>query len=258
MSRKPLIAGNWKMHGSVAQTTSLIQNILPGMQSLEHIDILVCPTFLHLQQAKKLIEATPLLLGAQNLYTGTQGAYTGEVSATMLRDIGCTHVIIGHSERRTIFKESLELIAAKCSAALAAHLLPILCVGETQAEREAMQTEAIIESQIQSVIEVVGIAAFNQIIIAYEPVWAIGTGLTATPNQAQTIHAYIRSLIGKNQVDIARTMRILYGGSMKPENAQELLAMPDIDGGLIGGASLDAASFLAICEAAGTCINSYY
>jgi triosephosphate isomerase len=168
----------------------------------------------------------------------------------MLKDIGCQYVLVGHSERRTLFGDTLELVAAKFKAAIDAGLKPILCVGETKTEREQGQTEAVIRQQLESVIKLTGINAFSQAVIAYEPVWAIGTGLTATPEMAQEVHAFIRRLIAQNHVDIASTIRILYGGSMKAENASALLAMPDIDGGLIGGAALDVNSFLAICAAA--------
>ena len=199
---------------------------------------------------KTLLGSSPVLLGAQNLYVGAQGAFTGEVSGPMLKDIGCEYVLIGHSERRTIFREELDLVTAKFKAALEAGLQPILCIGETREQRERGETEQIVKQQLDSVIAAAGINALSHAVIAYEPVWAIGTGLTATPEQAQAVHAYIRHTISQNNVDIAKTIRILYGGSMKADNAASLLAMPDIDGGLIGGASLDAKSFLAICAAA--------
>lgn len=248
--RKPLIAGNWKMHGSISQVKSLLDGIQQGASHYSTIEILVCPTLAHLYQAHELLQHSAIQLGAQNLYTGTSGAFTGEVSATMLKDVGCQYVLIGHSERRTIFHEDLTLIAAKFKAALEAGLKPVLCIGETRAERENGTTESVLRTQLESVISAAGIEAFRQAVIAYEPVWAIGTGLTATPEQAQAAHAFIRHLISQINVDIANTIRILYGGSMKADNAASLLAMPDIDGGLIGGASLDANSFLAICEAA--------
>jgi triosephosphate isomerase len=248
--RKSLIAGNWKMHGSLSQVKSLVDNIKQGAGAYTDIDILVLPVFVHLALVHDLLSHTPVMWGAQNLYLGTQGAYTGEVSGPMLKELGCQYVLIGHSERRTIFREDLPLLAAKFKAALDAGLKPILCVGETRAQRENGETEAVVREQLESVIAFAGISAFAQAVIAYEPVWAIGTGLTATPEQAQEVHAYIRDLIAQNNVDIAKTIRILYGGSMKPDNAASLLAKPDIDGGLIGGASLDAGSFLAICAAA--------
>ncbi len=248
--RKPLIAGNWKMNGSIHVAEELSQGILKGLRECPDIEVLLLPTFLHLTQVHSFVSNTAVLLGAQNLYVGDQGAFTGEVSGIMLKELGCEYVLIGHSERRTIFHENLSLVAQKFKAACDAKLKPILCVGETKEEREQGRTEAVVQAQLQSVIEFAGIDSFNEAVIAYEPVWAIGTGLTATPEQAQEVHAFIRTLMMQNKVDIAKTIRILYGGSMKADNAARLLAKPDIDGGLIGGASLDAASFLAICAAA--------
>lgn len=275
--RQTLIAGNWKMHGSKAQTAAFFTAI-KQQAHYSQTEILVCPTFLHLAQAHEILassspvqmpntasssshkqnhdaSASKIKLGAQNLYLGAQGAFTGEVSGNMLADLGCEYVIIGHSERRALFHEDLSLVAKKFQAALAATLKPILCIGETRAERESGQTENIIRQQLTSVAESLGTENFQQAftqgaVIAYEPVWAIGTGLTATPEQAQQVHAYIRTVLTQNKVDLVDTIRILYGGSMKPDNAAALLAMPDIDGGLIGGASLEVSSFLAICEAA--------
>lgn len=238
------------MHGSMSQATALIEGIKQGASAYTDINILVCPAFVQLSLAHQLLEKSNVMLGAQNLYLGAQGAFTGEVSGAMLKDAGCEYVLVGHSERRSLFHDDLPLVAEKFKAAQAAGLKPILCVGETRAEREAGQTENVIRTQLESVINAAGIEAFRQAVIAYEPVWAIGTGLTATPEQAQAVHAYIRQLLAQNNVDIAQTICILYGGSMKPDNAASLLAMADIDGGLIGGASLDAKSFLAICAAA--------
>lgn len=248
--RKPLIAGNWKMNGSLEEVQSLLAGIKSGAKAYPDVEILVCPTLLHLFLIHALLEKSAIKLGAQNCYLGDKGAYTGEVSATMLKDSGCSYVLVGHSERRALFQEDLTLVAEKFKAAQEAELIPILCIGETLAEREAGKTSQIINTQLQSVIDAVGIDAFNHAVIAYEPVWAIGTGLTATPEQAQEVHAHIRQLFAQNNVDLAKALRILYGGSMKPDNAAALLAMPDIDGGLIGGASLDAKGFLAICAAA--------
>lgn len=248
--RKPLIAGNWKMHGRASQARALIEGIRTGIKAYPDIDVLILPPFAYLAQAKEFIQGSSILLGAQNLYVGADGAFTGEVSGAMLADVGCQYVLIGHSERRTIFKENLALIADKFKAAIESGLTPILCVGETKEERQADKTESVIRQQLASVVEFAGMASFKQAVIAYEPVWAIGTGLTATPEQAQDVHLYIRKLIAQNNVDIAKTIRILYGGSVKPDNAASLFAMPDIDGGLIGGASLEAKSFLAIVEAA--------
>jgi len=251
--RKPLIAGNWKMHGSSSQVKELIEGIKRGANDFKPIDILVLPSFPYLREVHQLLQHTTIQLGAQNLYLGAQGAFTGEVSGPMLADVGCQYVLIGHSERRHILGDSLPLVAAKFKAAVDAGLTPILCVGETQGEREQGATESIINAQLDSVIQHAGINAFQQAVIAYEPVWAIGTGLTATPELAQAVHCYIRQHFAQNQVDLGKALRILYGGSMKPDNAAALLAMPDIDGGLIGGASLSAESFLKICAAASHC-----
>jgi triosephosphate isomerase (TIM) len=254
--RTPLIAGNWKMHGSRSQTKALIEGIKAGLQEDTGVEVLVLPVFVYLEEAHRLLNQTTIQLGAQNLYPGAQGAYTGEVSGLMLKDIGCEYVLIGHSERRTLFHEGLPLIAAKFKAAVEAGLKPILCVGETKQQRDNGATDEVIREQIESVIELAGIESFRDAVIAYEPVWAIGTGLTATPEQAQAVHLTIREQIAQNHVDIAKRIRILYGGSMKADNAAALLAQPDIDGGLIGGASLDASSFLAICDAAGNKVKA--
>lgn len=264
--RKPLIAGNWKMNGTQAEVKTLLSGIIRGAQAFDNrVDIVVLPTFVHLFYAHQLLQQSasnltssatalhspmPISIGAQNLYLGSKGAFTGEVSGAMLKEIGCEYVLIGHSERRALFTEPFDLVAAKFKAALDAGLKPILCVGETKDEREAAKTEEVVREQLASVIALVGIDAFKSAIIAYEPVWAIGTGLTATPEQAQETQNFIRQYLRQNNVDIADTIRILYGGSMKADNAEALLAMPDIDGGLIGGASLNAETFLAICAAA--------
>jgi len=246
------------MNGSFTAAAALARGIVEGAIAFPYIDILLLPTFIHLSQVRQLIDGSHVLLGAQNLYLGEAGAFTGEVSGKMLLEAGCRYVLVGHSERRTLFHETPNEVAHKFQAAQAAGLTPILCIGETQAQREQEQTESVIFEQLQAVIDLVGIDNMGRAVIAYEPVWAIGTGLTATPSQAQTVHAYIRQLISKIQVDIGQTIRILYGGSMKPDNAASLLAMPDIDGGLIGGASLDVKAFLAICEAADKISNSVH
>lgn len=248
--RRPLIAGNWKMNGSSSFTRSLLEELKTNAHNFQSIDIVVIPPYVYLNEAHKLLAGSSIKLGAQNLYVGKEGAFTGEVSGAMLKDVGCRYVLIGHSERRSLFHDDLALTAAKFKAAQEAGLTPILCVGETKQQREKGKTELTVREQIDSVISLTGIAAFANAVVAYEPVWAIGTGLTATPEQAQEVHAYIRRLFAQNNVDIGSALRILYGGSMKADNAANLLAMPDIDGGLIGGASLNAQSFLAICEAA--------
>ncbi len=238
------------MHGAQQVVRQLVCDIKQEVAALLDVEILLLPPFIYLADVAQAVAGTAIQLGAQNLYPGTQGAFTGEVSATMLQDVGCRYVLVGHSERRAIFLEDLTLVAAKFSAAIAAKLIPILCVGETKKERENGETEQVIRKQLDAVLMSAGIDAFRQAVIAYEPVWAIGTGLTATPEQAQSVHRSIRQQLAKNNVDIAETIRILYGGSMNADNAASLLAMPDIDGGLIGGASLDAKRFSAICALA--------
>ncbi len=248
--RTPLIAGNWKMNGDKVMAESLCADIVKGAANLDNVDILLCPPYTLLTQVGVVIEDSGCKLGAQDMDINSSGAFTGQISAAMLKDCGCEYVILGHSERRTIYAESDALVAQKVSVALENDLTAILCVGETQEQREAGTTEEVVSSQIQAVIDLVGITAFESIVIAYEPVWAIGTGLTATPDQAQQVHQGIRQQLASADAAIAEGCRILYGGSMKADNATELLAKPDIDGGLIGGAALKANDFLAICQAA--------
>jgi triosephosphate isomerase len=247
--RRKIIAGNWKMHGSRASAQSLIEGIKQGAAKLSAVDIVVFPSFIYLPLAENLLKGTSIAWGAQNVYPGESGAFTGEVSGPMLVDYGCRYVLIGHSERRHVFHESLDVVAAKCKAALQFGLKPVLCVGETLAQREKNETRDVIQEQLVSAIDLVGIEAFENAVIAYEPVWAIGTGLTATPLQAQEVHEFIRGVLKMHNEKIANRMQILYGGSVKADNAAGLFAMPDIDGGLVGGASLDAKGFLAICQA---------
>ncbi|HMB74144.1 MAG TPA: triose-phosphate isomerase [Gammaproteobacteria bacterium] len=252
MSRKPLIAGNWKMHGSLAGSRVLVDGLVAGVDH-DGADMLVCPPAPYISAVRQWIGEAPIRLGAQDLaeHPG-QGAFTGEVAGEMLADVGCSHVIVGHSERRSLYGEIDAVVAAKFRAAQAAGLIPILCVGETLEQREAGDTQAVVARQVDAVLDAADSTAFAGAVIAYEPVWAIGTGQTATPEQAQEVHAAIRGLVAARDVTIAADVLILYGGSMKPANAGELLDMPDIDGGLVGGASLDAAQFLAIfCAAAG-------
>lgn len=248
--RKAMVAGNWKMHGSRDQASSLLQAIAQSEQNLSNIDVAVFPTYIHIPLAADLLAKSAIAWGAQDLYLGQSGAFTGEISGPMLADYGCQYVLIGHSERRALFHEDLKMVAAKFQAALEAKLQPILCLGETLIEREQQQTEVVIANQLESVIATAGIEAFKRAVIAYEPVWAIGTGLTASPEQAQNVHAFIRERLVKHDVSVAKVTRILYGGSVKADNASGLFAMPDIDGALVGGASLEAKSFLAICQAA--------
>lgn len=246
-NRKYLIAGNWKMNISSSDTKVLVSEILDKIGKLKHVDILICPPFTSLSFARDVISTSPeIALGAQNFYPEKNGAYTGEVSAVMLRELGVTHVIIGHSERRSYFHEDDDFINKKVLFALENALLPIICVGETLEQRQAGQAQDIIAQQISAGLHGLSNTQAQKIIIAYEPVWAIGTGETATPAIAQDMHKFIRGLLATQfNSDVAKDIRILYGGSMKPENVRELLLEDDIDGGLIGGASLKASSF---CE----------
>ena len=245
-----LVAGNWKMNGSTAANAELVAGIIAGAPSSDSVDILVCPPFPYLAAVADMLGGSTVALGAQNLSQHEVGAYTGETAGSMLRDVGCTYVIVGHSERRALMGESSAIVAEKFQAALDAGLTPILCVGETLEQREAEQTEAVIDGQMNAVLDQSGIAAFSMAVIAYEPVWAIGTGMTATPEQAQDVHRHIRGTLESMNDEVANGVRILYGGSVKGDNAAGLFSKPDIDGGLIGGASLKSADFLAIAAAA--------
>ena len=249
--RRTLVAGNWKLNGSKQNTKELIDGILQGMSAVTNADVAVCPPFVYIPQAAELLASTQVAWGAQNCSQHNDGAYTGEVAAPMLKEFGCTYVILGHSERRSIYNESNDDIVQKFIAVKSAGLIPILCVGELLTEREGGKTEAVVGEQLDAVLNVTGIEEFENAVIAYEPVWAIGTGVTATPEQAQEVHAFIRQRLAAKNATIAENIQILYGGSVKPDNAAELFAKSDIDGGLIGGASLKADSFLGICTAAG-------
>lgn len=246
--RRTLVAGNWKMHGSLSENESLLSGILAGMADVK-ADVAVCAPFPYLAQLQVRLAGSAIAWGAQNMSQHAKGAYTGEVSASMLKDFGCKYVIVGHSERRAIYGESDEIVAEKYAAAQAADLVPILCVGETLAEREAGITEAVVGRQLDAVLNRAGVASLAKAVVAYEPVWAIGTGKTASPEQAQAVHAFIRGKIRALNAAVAEDLIIQYGGSMKAANARELLGQPDIDGGLIGGAALVADEFLAICRA---------
>jgi triosephosphate isomerase len=248
--RRPLIAGNWKMHGSRAENAELIEALLLGLPDQIPFDIVVCPPFVYLWEVARLLKASSIGLGAQSVCAEQVGAFTGESSAAMLKDVGCTYVIVGHSERRAIYKEDDALVARKFLATQSQGLIPILCVGETLEERERSQTMQVVSRQLTAVLDLAGVTALRAAVIAYEPVWAIGTGKNATPEQAQEVHAYIRAAIAARDAKIAADVRILYGGSVKAANARELFAMPDVDGGLVGGASLKADEFLKICAAA--------
>ena len=248
--RRALIAGNWKMHRTAAEARGLaeeLRGVVGGTGA--SADVVVCPTFTSLQVVGEALEGSGISLGAQNMHWEEEGAFTGEVSAAMILTIGCIYVILGHSERRAIYGETNEQVADKTATALSANITPIVCVGETLAEREAGKLELVISTQLNTVINKVGIDAFANIVIAYEPVWAIGTGKTASSAQAQEVHAFIRSLLAQKNAEVAEKVIIQYGGSVKPNNAKELFAQPDIDGGLIGGASLNADDFIAICTA---------
>ena len=250
-ARTPIVAGNWKMNGALSASSDLVAALVAGVGEGGNAEMLLCPPFVYLDAAARWIESTPIALGAQDLASEVEpGAYTGEVAGAMLADVGCTHVIVGHSERRTLYGETDEQVVAKFRAAQSAGLVPILCVGETLAEREDADTAAVVTRQVGAVLDALGVAALGEAVVAYEPVWAIGTGRTATPDQAQEVHALIRALIRAQSATIAGGLRILYGGSVKGANAAELFAREDIDGGLIGGASLDAAEFLTIFHAA--------
>jgi triosephosphate isomerase len=245
--RKKLVAGNWKMHGSLAENAALLSALKPALAGIEAV---VCVPFPYLAQAQSELAGSSIAWGGQNLSEHSKGAYTGEVSASMLRDFGCGYVIVGHSERRSLYGESDQQVAAKFIAAQAGGLVPILCVGESLEEREAGITEQVVARQLDAVISAAGIGALANTIVAYEPVWAIGTGKTASPEQAQAVHAFIRGKIAGLDAAIADGLVIQYGGSVKAANAAELFAQPDIDGGLIGGASLVAEEFSAICQTA--------
>ncbi len=248
--RRKLVAGNWKMHGSRSMVQELLQPLLAGANDAEAAEMVVFPPFPYLSRVQKILQGSSVSWGAQTLHPAPKGAFTGEVSAAMLLDFGCRYVLVGHSERRSLFGESNADVADRFGAALQAGLEPVLCVGETLDERENDSTRQVISDQIDAVLEKSGIDGFASATIAYEPVWAIGTGKTASPEQAQEIHAFIRDKLTEHDDIIGGQIRILYGGSVNPSNAADLFARKDIDGGLIGGASLKAEDFLAIYTAA--------
>jgi len=248
--RKRLIAGNWKLNGSKPMVRELVSGVLSRLDAERSAEVLLIPPAPFIPMVHSLTESTPVLLGGQDLSEHASGAFTGEVSGAMLAEVGCTFVLVGHSERRSLHGEDDAAVAAKFLAAQAAGLQPILCVGETLEQRQAGDTESVVGAQVAAVISAAGINAFSRAVVAYEPVWAIGTGQTASPDQAQAVHAFIRAQIAQEDATIAGRLRVLYGGSVKAENAEELFAREDIDGGLIGGASLTAESFMAIYQAA--------
>ncbi|HEY8036280.1 MAG TPA: triose-phosphate isomerase [Methylobacter sp.] len=243
--RRSLVVGNWKMNGTLASAELLTKGIIAGLGD-NHADIAVCVPYVHLPKVSELVGNTALAVGAQNVADKPSGAFTGEISAAMLTEFNCKYALVGHSERRSYYGDTDKSVAARFCQAQEQNIIPILCVGETLEQREQDQTFAVIDTQLDAVINLAGIAAFSAAVIAYEPVWAIGTGKTATDEQAQEVHQYIRKYIAAKDQAIADKIQILYGGSAKPDNAKGLFAMPDIDGGLIGGASLDAESFLKI------------
>jgi triosephosphate isomerase len=248
--RGKLVAGNWKMNGNLASNRALLQDLIPAISPLTGVKCAVCAPFPYLAQVKQLLDGTGVEWGAQDLCQFDHGAYTGEVSAAMLTDFGCRYAIVGHSERRSVFGDTDQVVALKFAAALKAGLTPILCVGESLAERESGVTEAVVARQVDAVMAQTGVGSLGSAVIAYEPVWAIGTGKTATPEQAQAVHAFIRRSVATRDEATAAALPVLYGGSVKAANATQLFSMPDIDGGLIGGASLNADEFSAICRCA--------
>ncbi len=252
--RKPFVAGNWKMNTDSYTSVELAERIASGAMEAAasgSLTVVVCPPFVYLQAVAKALSASSVGVGAQDIYYEPKGAFTGEISPSMLKDIGCTYCLCGHSERRHVIGETDELINKKVTASIAGGLLPILCVGELLAEREASQTNGVVTRQIKSGLAGLSAEKISAVTIAYEPVWAIGTGLTATPQQAQEVHDFIRKLLGQMYDDqLAEEIRILYGGSAKPNNAADLMGQSDIDGLLVGGASLKADDFLAIIQAA--------
>jgi triosephosphate isomerase (TIM) len=246
--RRILVAGNWKLNGSLQSVRQLVADIKAGMGDVK-ADVAVCPPYVYIPEVAQLLKGSSLGYGAQDVSDQTAGAFTGEVSAPMLNDFGCKYAIVGHSERRSLYGEGDEFTARKFAAARKAGLIPILCVGELLEEREQGITEQVVSRQLDAVIQLEGVTALADAVIAYEPVWAIGTGKTASPQQAQDVHAFIRGKIAALDAAVAEKVQILYGGSVKGSNAAELFAMADIDGGLIGGASLAAEEFLTICRA---------
>ena len=247
--RRPIVAANWKLNGNRSMVNSLVAAVNKHAASAVSADVVICPPFPYLAESKQLIDQNNTFLGAQNVAKEAEGAFTGEVSAEMLAEVGCRFVIIGHSERRQYYAESNGIVADKFVRVQEAGLIPIVCVGESLQQREQGKMEETIISQVQAVIAKAGINSFENAVVAYEPIWAIGTGETATPGQAQEVHALIRGQVAEQSESIASELRILYGGSVKADNAAELFAQADIDGGLIGGASLDADQFNAIVSA---------
>jgi len=248
--RTPMVAGNWKLNGTKSGSDALAKAVVDGTSGLNNVEVLVCPVYVHIPGVQDVLSGSNVRLGAQNASIEATGAFTGEVSTSMLKEFGCEYVILGHSERRSYFGDTNEIVADKFISVQSAGLIPVLCVGESLEERESGITEKIVGEQLDAVIAKAGVDALTNSVVAYEPVWAIGTGKTASPEQAQEVHAFIRTKIDALNAEVAAGLRLLYGGSVKPSNAQELFGMQDIDGGLIGGAALNSDDFLAICTAA--------
>lgn len=247
--RRALIAANWKMHGSREFIRGLVAQLLPSLSDgINGVDVVLCPPYPYLAQVAELSRGAELVLGAQNISSADEGAYTGEVSGRMLTDFKVRYVIVGHSERRKLMAEDDALVALKFAAVQGSGMIPILCVGETLAERESGKASEVVGQQLSAVLNSSGVQAFDSAVIAYEPVWAIGTGCSASTSQAQDMHASIRRMIAELDPEVAQNVQIVYGGSVNPENAPDLFSQPDIDGGLIGGASLNAESFIRICQ----------
>ncbi|MDX1491967.1 MAG: triose-phosphate isomerase [Pseudohongiellaceae bacterium] len=247
--RRSIVAGNWKMNGSLESSTELLKALVHGLgEGSSKAEVLVCPPFPYLPLAQKVLSGSAIGLGAQNASERNAGAFTGEVSVSMLKEFKTRYVIVGHSERRSLYGESNDLVAQKFAAVQAHGLCPILCVGETLEQRDAGKAELVVTDQLGAILNHCGVDALKQAVIAYEPVWAIGTGKTATPEQAQQMHGVLRAVVARRSAPIAGQLRILYGGSVNAKNAQELFAQPDIDGGLVGGASLKADEFISICK----------
>jgi triosephosphate isomerase (TIM) len=247
--RQPIVAGNWKMNGTRDSVRALVEGIVGGIGNVKNSQVVLCAPYVFLDMVGSMIEGTSIALGAQNVAKEDPGAYTGEIAAPMLTDFGVKYAIVGHSERRSYYGDTDEIVARKFVRARQDGLTPIVCVGELLEEREAGQTEQVVARQLDAVIELAGVESLRDSVIAYEPVWAIGTGKTATPDQAQDVHAFIRGRVAESDAGVAEAVRIQYGGSMNAKNAAELLAMADIDGGLIGGAALKPDDFLTICAA---------
>jgi triosephosphate isomerase len=250
-TRKPIVAGNWKMNKTSDESEALARGVVEALGSVDGVDVVVCPTFTSLERVASVVKGTPVGLGAQNVYWEAEGAFTGEISTAMLLTCGCTHVILGHSERRQYFGETDATVNRRVKAALEAALSPIVCVGETLEERESDVTDDVIKTQVTGSLEGLSPEDVAKLVLAYEPVWAIGTGLTASPEQAEAVHALIRKVLADSfGKDVSEAVRIQYGGSVKPDNAAVLFSQPNIDGGLIGGAALDAESFAAVVKGA--------